>query len=265
MAKYRKGILSAVCLVCGLVTANVINSSFISQAEEQVSGISRILTTPLTISPVTDQTLITPSPGDWPMFRRTYDGWGYSPLTQINTNNVQQIKLAWVWAMEEGRNQPTPLVHDGIMFLANPQGVIQALNARSGDQLWEYRTDFPEDFSGGDRGPRNIAIHGDRLVVALPDASLIALQTTTGKLLWKDQVADYTQGYSNSSGPLIVRGKAINGINGCSRFQPDSCFITAHDVATGEEVWRTLTIAKPGQPGGDTWGDLPMALRGGVD
>tara|TARA_B100001123_G_scaffold445774_1_gene598256 strand:- start:257 stop:2026 length:1770 start_codon:yes stop_codon:yes gene_type:complete len=266
MAKYRRRrILSAACLACGLATANVINFSFISQAEEQVSGISSLLTTPLAITPVTDQTLINPNPNDWPMFRRTYDGWGYSPLAQINANNVHQIKLAWVWAMETGRNQPTPLVHDGVMFLANPQGVIQALNARSGDRLWEYRTDFPEDFSGGDRGPRNIAIHDDRLVVALPDASLIALQTTTGKLLWKDQVADYTQGYSNSSGPLIVQGKAINGINGCSRFQPDSCFITAHDVATGEEVWRTLTIAKPGQPGGDTWGDLPMALRGGGD
>ena len=112
---------------------------------------------------------------------------------------------------------------------------------------------------------RNFAIYGDRLFISTPDAALVALETRTGGVVWESQVADYNQGYSNSSGPLVVRGKVINGINGCAQFQPDSCFITAHDPDTGEELWRTFTIAQPGTPGGDTWGDLPLELRGGGD
>ena len=178
MVPYRRRTLCAVCIVCGLATASVIKFSFVSQAEEQVSGISSILTTPLAIAPVTDEKLITPNPSDWPMFRRTYDGWGYSPLTHINTNNVQQIKLAWVWAMEEGRNQPTPLVHDGVMFLANPQGIIQALNARSGDRLWETN----EPTSRTDRPAK----HGTAFLIRQPtpnDPFRVWLFSETGDLI----------------------------------------------------------------------------------
>ena len=235
------------------------------QASAQAPWPLRQPAEPLALGPVTDAMLREPAPGDWLMYRRTYDGWGYSPLDQIDRSNVGELRLAWVWSMENGRNQPTPLVHEGVMFLANPAGVVQALDARTGSGIWEYRREFPEGFAGGDRSPRNIALHGNRLVLATADAAMIALDAATGRLVWERQVADPALGYSNSSGPLIVRGKAINGINGCSRFQPDSCFITAHDVETGEEVWRTLTIAAPGQPGGDTWGDLPLELRGGGD
>jgi alcohol dehydrogenase (cytochrome c) len=220
---------------------------------------------PLTLSPVADATLQNPAPSDWLMFRRTYDGWGYSPLNQIDTRNVGDLRLAWVWSMEDGRNQPTPLVYDGVMFLANAGGVVQALDAQTGTGLWEYQREFPEAFAGGDRAPRNIAIYGERLFLSTADASVIALDINTGRIVWDTQVADYHQGYSNSSGPLVVQGKVINGINGCSRFQPDSCFITAHSADTGEEVWRTFTIARPGEPGGDSWGDLPLELRGGGD
>jgi alcohol dehydrogenase (cytochrome c) len=93
----------------------------------------------------------------------------------------------------------------------------------------------------------------------------VAIDARTGDVVWETQIADYRQGYSNSAGPIVVDGKVINAINGCSRFQPDSCFITAHDARTGEELWRTLTIARPGSPGGDTWGDLSLTLRGGGD
>ena len=232
---------------------------------EQSDWPARRPATPLPVSSVTDAMLRDPSPNDWLMFRRTYDGWGYSPLDQIDRDNVGELRLAWVWSMEDGRNQPTPLVHDGVMFLANPNGVVQALDARTGEGLWEHRRRFPDGFAGGDRSPRNVALYGDRLFLATADAALVALDARTGQRVWEDQVADYGQGYSNSSGPLVVGGRVINGINGCSRFQPDSCFITAHDANTGEEIWRTFTIARPGEPGGDTWGDLPLALRGGGD
>ena len=216
--------------------------------------------------PVTDEMLRDPDPADWLMYRRTYDGWGYSPLDQINRDNVPELRLAWVWAMEDGTNQPTPLVYDDVMYLANPGNVIQALDARSGTLLWEYRHELPEDLSqAGFSQIRNLAIYDDKVFLATRDASMVALDARTGEEVWKTKIADYQKGYNNTSGPLVIRGRVVNGINGCGRFIEESCFISAYDAMTGEELWRTFTIARPGDPGGDTWGDLPLVLRGGGD
>src|SRR6202521_3209277 len=89
--------------------------------------------------PVTEAALRNPEPGNWVNWRRTDNAWGYSPLEQINRQNVQQLQLAWSWAMEMGAQETTPLVYDGIMYLPTPRGVIQALDAATGDLLWEYR------------------------------------------------------------------------------------------------------------------------------
>ena len=213
--------------------------------------------------PVTDVMLRDPDPEDWLIYRRTWDGWGHSPLDRINRDNVGGLQLTWVWAMGDGRNQPTPLVYGGVLYLAGPGNVVQALDAADGTLLWEYRRPLPEALRGANS--RNLAIHGDRIFLAARDAHLVALDARTGALVWETRLADYNDGYSNSSGPIVAGGRVFNGINGCSRFMPDSCFITAHDAATGEELWRRLTIAAPGEPGGDTWGDLPLALRGGGD
>ena len=214
-------------------------------------------------APVTDAMLRDPDPDDWLIHRRTYDGWGHSPLDQITRENVGALQLAWVWAMGDGRNQPTPLVHDGVLYLANPGNVVQALDAAAGTLLWEYRRPLPAALRGANS--RNLAIYGDKLFMGTRDAFIAALDSRTGALVWETRMADHQDGYSNTSGPLVARGRVVNGINGCSRFMPDSCFITAHDAATGDELWRRLTIAAPGEPGGDSWGDLPLALRGGGD
>lgn len=242
-------------------------------------------------SPVTEAMLRNPAPGDWLNWRRTDNAWGYSPLDQINRQNVQQLQLAWSWAMDDtGANEPTPLVYDGIMYLPNPRGVIQALDAATGDLIWQYRsqarprapaaapapgggkqTAIPRLAQGnaatGDgRGiQRNIAIYGDRIFSATNDAHIVAIDARTGALVWDTRVADSTLGYEYTSGPIVVRGKVISGITGCSRYKEDVCFITGHDSATGKELWRTSTIARPGEPGGDTWGDLPLAFRAGGD
>ena len=213
--------------------------------------------------PVTDAMLRDPDPNDWLIYRRTYDGWGHSPLDQIDRGNVGDLQLAWVWSMGDGRNQPTPLVYDGVMYLANPGNVVQALDAATGTLLWEYRRPLPDALRGANS--RNLAIYDDKLFIGARDAHVVALDSRTGELVWETRMADYNDGYSNSSGPIVANGRVVNGINGCSRFMPDSCFITAHDADTGEELWRRLTIAAPGDPGGDTWGDLPLALRGGGD
>ena len=216
--------------------------------------------------PVTEQELLNPDPGDWLIYRRTYDSQGYSPLDQIDRSNVDDLRLAWVWAMDDGTNQPTPLVRDGVIYLANPGNVIQALDGTDGTLLWEYRREFADDFSrGGFSQLRNLAIYGENIFVSTRDAYMVALNARTGETVWETQIADYHQGYTNVSGPMVVEGKVLNGINGCTRFFEESCFITAHDAVTGEELWRTFTVARPGEPGGDTWGDLPLGLRGGVD
>ena len=98
--------------------------------------------------PVTDAMLENLDPSDWLNWRRTLDGWGYSPLDQINTDNVDQLQLVWTWTMVPGLSQATPIVHDGVMYLPNPLNVVQALDAVSGDLLWEYRKEFersPDD------------------------------------------------------------------------------------------------------------------------
>ena len=216
--------------------------------------------------PVTDDELLSPDPEDWIMYRRTYDAWGYSPLDQISRETVGDLRLAWVWAMEDGSNEPTPLVRDGIMYLTNSKNVIQALDAATGDLRWEYRREFGSDYNvGGFDHLRNLALHEERLFVATRDAYMVALDARTGETLWETRIADHNLGYTNSAGPIVVEDKVINGINGCDRFREESCFITAHDVVTGEEVWRTFTIARPGEPGGDSWGDLPLMMRGGGD
>jgi alcohol dehydrogenase (cytochrome c) len=225
--------------------------------------------------PVTEAMLRNPAPGDWLNWRRTDNAWGFSPLDQINRQNVQQLQLAWSWAMDDsGAQESAPLVYDGVMYLPNPRGIIQALDAATGDLIWEYR---PEALSqrpntggggGGDEGrgiQRNIAIYGDRVFGTTNDAHIVAVDARTGKLVWDTKVADSKLGYAYTSGPIVVRGKVIAGITGCTRYKEDVCFISGHEAATGRELWRTSTIARPGEPGGDTWGDLPLRFRAGGD
>jgi alcohol dehydrogenase (cytochrome c) len=217
--------------------------------------------------PVTDAMLEKPEPGEWINWRRTYDGTGYSPLTQINKRNVAHLKLAWSWGMPEGQHQPTPLVHDGVMFLPTPGGGAQAVDAATGDFLWEFRPPQPAEGNGSVRTTpaRNLAIYGDRIFVTTGDARLIALDARSGRVVWDTQVMDPKLGYFYTSGPLAVRGVLITSMTGCQLFKSESCYIFGHDAQTGKELWRTSTIAQPGEPGGDTWDDLPSMFRAGGD
>lgn len=213
---------------------------------------------------VSTEDLISPNPADWTYWRRTPNSQGFTPLDQINKVTVNNLSLAWVWGMESGRSQPAPLVKNGIVFVPNFGNVVQALDGRDGTLLWEYRRQFPE---GGRQGGhlRTLAMWEDMIYVATTDAHLVALDARTGAVRWDVEIADDTKGYSNTSGPIVADGKVINGITGCTRFFKDSCFITGHDARTGEELWRTYTIAQPGETGDETWGNLPLEYRGGGD
>jgi len=214
-------------------------------------------------TPVTDEMLRNPPPGDWLMARRNYQAWSYSPLNEITNLNVKDLKLAWVWAMREngGANEPQPLVHNGTLYLVNPGNTVQALDAATGDLIWEHEVGPLAQVGQGSM--RNFAIYQDKVIIATTDARLVALDARNGKLVWQTAVADRSKGYGTSSGPIVARGKVIQGMTGCTRYGPDRCYISAYDANTGKLQWKFNTIAQTGEPGGDTWGKLPDAYRKG--
>ena len=205
--------------------------------------------------PATDQRLVNPDPADWPMMRGNYQAHSYSPLAQIDAGNVGGLQLEWVWSMNDGNSEPAPLVYGGVIYLINPGNVIQALDGRTGDLIWEHESG-PENT----QDMRGIAIYEDKIIQATTDARLVALDARTGDLVWETVIQE---GNSNSSGPIVADGKVITGMGGCSRYIERRCFISAHDANTGEFVWRFNTIAEIGEPGGDTWNDLDNMFRKG--
>jgi PQQ-dependent dehydrogenase (methanol/ethanol family) len=210
--------------------------------------------------PVTDAILQKPSPNDWMMWRRTLDGWGYSPLNQVNKANVGQLRLSWTRSMATGGSQEsTPLVYDGVMYLPNPGDLVQAIDAKSGDLIWEYQRQLA---ANGRRGTnRNIAIYGNTIIDTSQDNSVYAIDAQTGKLTWQTQILDPSKPANASSGPIVANGKIISGRQCQPGAGNEGCIITAHDAKTGKEIWRTSTIPKPGEPGDETWGGVPMDQR----
>jgi alcohol dehydrogenase (cytochrome c) len=211
------------------------------------------------ITTVTDQMLTNPADGDWLTWRRSADNMGFSPLAQIDRQNVADLRLAWSWALPNGPNEVTPLVHDGVMFVHGFGDKVQALDAATGDLLWQYSRRLPRD-----RGPsvkRGLALYADRLYVPTSDTHLVALDVKTGDVVWDRAIADPKAGYGMTGGPLAANGKVMIGTTGRA---PGGNFIVALDAVTGAEAWRFSTIALPGEPGGDSWNGLLQSQRNGA-
>ncbi len=217
-----------------------------------------------TFTPVTDAVLQDPDPADWLMWRRTLDSWGYSPLDQITRENVGELRMVWSRGLTPGSQQGTPLVYNGIMYMPNPGDVIQAMDAVTGDLRWEYRRAHPDDLEDYIRADtnRNLAIYGTQIIDTSKDDYVFALDATSGRLAWETQILDYTTNPANqTSGPIIANGKVISGRSCQPAGGPEACVITAHDAATGVELWRRRTIPAPGEPGDETWGSVPFEER----
>ena len=202
--------------------------------------------------PVTAERLLKPSDGDWLMIRRTYDGWGYSPLDQITTSNAARLQPVWVFStgVPNGHEAP-PLVNNGVMFVATPGNQVIAIDAKSGRLLWRYRRPIPEDAVTLHPTSRGVALYGDKIFVAANEAVLVALDARTGKEVWTADVAENQNGYYMSLAPLVAEGRVMVGTSGGELGIRG--FVAAYDSETGKPVWKTYTVPAPGEPGSETW------------
>jgi alcohol dehydrogenase (cytochrome c) len=221
--------------------------------------------------PVTDAMLRNPPDGDWLMFRRNYQGWSYSPLNQINTSNVTNLQLKWTWMLPEGgTTEITPIVHNGVMYISGSSNTLQAINAKTGELIWENRLGPAVTHHGpGDSTveTRSLALYGNNVYVATPQAVIYALDARTGQTVWKTpQVDNPAVKGNNTGGVMVINGKILTGLNHCgSGGGADHCQISAFDANTGKVAWRFVTTALKGQPGGESWGNMPDNDRQGAD
>ena len=211
---------------------------------------------------VTAERLKSPSDGEWLMARRTYDGWGYSPLAQVSVKNVKGLKPVWTMStgMTNGHEAP-PIVNGGVMFVATPYNQVLAIEAKTGALLWRYRSPV----AGSARGKpvsRGVALYGDRVFFTLGEAVLVALEATTGREIWREKIGDNSIGEYMTTPPLVADGKLVVGISGGDG--PNRGFIAAHDPGTGRQIWKTYTIPAPGEPGHDSWRGDDWRTGGGA-
>ena len=221
--------------------------------------------------PVTDAMLQDPAPSDWLMWRRTLDSWGYSPLAEVNRDNVGQMRMVWTRNLAAATDEITPLAYNGVLYVPQANDVIEAIDAISGDVIWAYRRDLPDDVSEwiGPHGSnnRNLAIYENLIIDSSAEGFVFALDVKTGEIVWESQVFDYKVNTgTHSSGPIIADGRVISGRSCKSTLSyggggPEACFVAAHDALTGVELWRRQLIPAPGEPGFETWGDVPYELR----
>ena len=213
------------------------------------------------LSPVSNAMLMNPPADDWLVWRRTHENLGHSPLDQIDTSNVDELRVAWTWSLPPGANMMTPLVHDGVLFAYSFGDVVQAIDAASGDLLWGYQRELISDASPNSK--KGVAIYEDKIIVATSDVHLLALDSKTGKLIWDHEIDTGNEtDHTIKAAPMVVNGKAIIGLTG-QRAVAGGNFIVAVDLETGTEAWRFYTIARPDAAGGNSWNGLPLEERTG--
>lgn len=264
------------------LSATVADSSFSTEdTRNQYASIPRIEN----FTPVTEEMLLNPSENDWLWYSRTADAQRFSPLDQINKDNVGQLGLAWSKGLPDGITETIPTVYDGIMYITLPGAGVAALDATTGDTIWEYEREYGGNNlpsfegglngidgsagrpvglpSGGSRGggangrSKTLSIFADMIYFTAPDETVIALDARTGEVRWEA----ITEGRSHTSGSIVVEGKVISG-GGCRQNSRESCYISAHDAYTGELLWKFYTTQAPDDPPGyDTWGGAPLSSR----
>ena len=240
MIKARYGVAAA---ILGILAAAPFAPSLFSQVPQFI--------------PVTESVLTNPDPADWLMINRTFDQHRFSPLNQINKNNVGQLRMAWTRGLPAGTQETTPTVYRGIIYMYVPGASVQAIDGTNGDLIWEYQRDYPKSVNPQAARNKNVGIYEDMIYFAAPDGVLIALDAKTGAVRWETKV---DHGGQTAGSMLVADGKVITSRT-CEMAKRENCFIAAHDAKTGKEVWKFYVTAAPGEPGGDTWADMPVDQR----
>ena len=228
--------------------ALIILSALVTSAAAQVKN----------FLPVTSAMLLNPGPDDWLMYSRTYDAQRYSPLNQINKQNVGRLMQVWSNTLAAGTIEIIPIVHSGVMYVVVPsqengmgRTAVQALDATNGNLIWEYKRP-----TGGPSRSKSLGIFEDLILFAAPDSFIVALDARTGQVRWETKSSG-----TLTSGTVVFGDKVLSG-RGCSSGGRVDCYIAAHDAKTGKEVWRFFTAAGSDDPIGDTsWGGTPEATR----
>ncbi len=225
-------------------------------------------------SPVTWERLVNAAdePENWLMYSGTFDSQRFSRLDQIDTSNVAGLKLVWAHHIPQlDRNETTPLVVDGVMFITESPSNLTAVDAASGRPYWRYEHELPDDLRVCcGRNNRGVAILDETLYMSTLDAHVVGIDARSGSLLWNTEVANHQEGYSKTAAPLIVKDKVVTGIAG-GEFGIRG-FLDAYDAKTGTLEWRTHTIPGPDHPdnrswAGDSWrtGGSPTWITGSYD
>lgn len=260
-------ILGASTLCAGVLLAQPTRTDMIAPGTSAAAQDTRARHAALldSLAPVSDQALLHPTDDDWLMWRRSYDGWGYSPLDQVNRSNVQGLRLVWSWSLNAGASETTPLVYHGVLFVHNNGDKIDALDAATGDLLWEYSRKLSAELLSTNSiwlTKRNMAIYQDKLISATSDGHIIALNVKTGAVVWDVVGGDWQQGWRYTGGPIVANGVIIQSMSGCGDGQEGGCFIAGYDPANGKELWRVHTVAQDGKAG-DSWNGMPLSSRFG--
>jgi alcohol dehydrogenase (cytochrome c) len=213
-------------------------------------------------------------PQNWLTYYGAYDGQRYSPLDQINRENVTRITPAWVFSfaphgLHAGQStyafENCPIVVDGVMYVSGWDGWVWAIDARNGQLLWQYKHAIPFDTSlcCGNVN-RGVAVANGKVFVCTLNAHVLALDATTGECLWDVTNGDVRAGESLTIAPLVVKDRVVVGSSG-GEFGVRG-HLDAYDMETGDRVWRCYTVPKPGEPGSETWPtDGEAWARGGAN
>ena len=213
--------------------------------------------------PVTQDMLINPSAADWLQISRTYDEQRYSPLALINKRNVAKLQMVFSRGLPPGTQESTPIVHDGIMYMIEPGANLLAIDATTGDEIWEYKRNYPKEVTTLVRGAnlsrsKAVAIFEDMIYFTAPDGYIVAVDAKTGKLRWETKAFDLETKTEHSGGLIVADGKVISNRTCVTRA---GCFIAAHDAHTGKELWKFYNTAAAGEAGSDTWGGIDTEQR----
>ena len=189
----------------------------------------------------------------WHQYGGSYHNWRYSPLRKINKRNVKNLRPEWIFQTgTKGQLGGSPIVADGVLFLTAPYNNLWAINAATGEAVWHYERELPDDLRIC-CGPANrgVAVAGRAIFMATLDAYLVAIDRVSGEILWEVKIEDYKAGYSATSAPLVIKDLVITGISGGEYGARG--FIDAYEVSSGKHVWRRFVVPAAGEPGVETW------------